>query len=138
MIRVVFDTNILISALVFGGPPEALLVAASSGAFPVYSSLILQSELLEVLGGRFAWEPPKLSELERRLGAMWTLVEPSEAITDCTDPDDNRVLECAVAAGASHIITGDAALLSLHPFRNVQIIRAAAFLAQRPWAEMEE
>jgi len=57
----------------------------------------------------------KLRELERRLGAMWTLVEPSEAVTDCTDPDDNRVLECAVESHASHIVTGDAALLTLHP-----------------------
>ncbi len=133
MIRVVFDTNILVSALLFGGPPEALLVAASSGAFPVYSSAILQDELFEVLGERFSWEPPKLRELGHRLSAMWTLVEPSAEVTDCPDPDDNRVLECALECRASHIVTGDGVLLALDPFRSVRIVRAASFLAERPW-----
>ena len=133
MIRVVFDTNILVSALLFGGPPEALLVAAANGAFPVYSSVALQTELLEVLAGRFSWDATRLRELERRLGAMWTLVEPTEEVTDCADPDDNRVLECALACGASHIVTGDALLLALDPFREIRIVRAALFLAERPW-----
>jgi putative PIN family toxin of toxin-antitoxin system len=133
VIRVVFDTNILVSALLFGGPPEALLVAASSGAFPVYSSAILQTELLEVLAESFSWEQPQLRELERRLGALWTLVQPTTEVTDCPDPDDNRVLECALTCEASHIITGDSVLLALDPFREIRIVRAARFLAERPW-----
>ena len=54
-------------------------------------------------------------------------------MTDCTDPDDNRVLECALASQATHIVTGDRDLLALDPFRNVRIVRAAKFIAERPW-----
>jgi putative PIN family toxin of toxin-antitoxin system len=133
VIRVVFDTNIFVSALVFGGPPEALLVAATSGAFQLYSSTPLLAELLEVLGGRFSWPAPRLRDLERRLARLWTLVEPSAELAACSDPDDNRVLECAVESRASYIITGDGALLRLDPFQDIRILRAASFLAEHPW-----
>jgi putative PIN family toxin of toxin-antitoxin system len=133
VIRVVFDTNILVSALNFGGPPGALLLAASAGAFPLFSSTVLQAELLEVLEMRFDWEPERLTGLQQRLARLWTLVEPSEIVTDCTDPDDNRVLECALASQATHIVTGDRDLLALDPFRTVRIVQAAKFLAERPW-----
>jgi putative PIN family toxin of toxin-antitoxin system len=133
VIRVAFDTNILVSALNFGGPPGALLLAASAGAFPLFSSTVLQAELLEVLEMRFDWEPERLTGLQQRLARLWTLVEPSEIVTDCTDPDDNRVLECALACQATHIVTGDRDLLALDPFRTVRIVQAAKFLAERPW-----
>lgn len=137
MIRVVFDTNILVSALNFGGPPGALLLAASAGAFPLYSSAVLEAELLEVLEERFDWDRARLLEVQRRLSGVWTLVEPPQALTDCADPDDNRVLECAAESGASHIVTGDRVLLALDPFRTIRIVRAAAFLAERPWDREE-
>jgi predicted nucleic acid-binding protein len=54
-------------------------------------------------------------------------------VTGCTDPDDNRVLECALASRATHIVTGDRDLLALDPFRTVRIVQAAKLLAERPW-----
>ena len=64
---------------------------------------------------RFDWEQERLTSLQQRLARLWTLVEPSEIVTDCTDPDDNRVLECAVASHATHIVTGDRELLAEEP-----------------------
>jgi hypothetical protein len=58
VIRVVFDTNLFVSALVFGGPPEELFMAATSGAFQLYSSTPLLADLLEVPGERFSWPAP--------------------------------------------------------------------------------
>lgn len=135
MIRVVFDTNILISALNFGGVPEALLLAAADGEFSLYSSPALRSELFEVLATeRFSWSEERLRELEHRL-AFWLLVDPSEEINACSDPDDNRVLECAIECRATHVVTGDGELLALDPFRGIRIVRAASFLAERPWRD---
>jgi len=54
-------------------------------------------------------------------GAEW--FKPLETISDCRDPKDNKFLECAVAANATHIITGDDDLLVIHPFRGIQIVR---------------
>lgn len=137
MIRVVFDTNIFVSALNYGGSPRALFLAACAGEFPLYSSSVLEAELLEVLEERFDWESSRLLEVQRRLSLIWTLVEPSATLTDCSDPDDNRVLECAIESGASYIVTGDRALLALDPFRGVRIVSPASFLAEHPWALAE-
>ncbi|MBX9781791.1 MAG: putative toxin-antitoxin system toxin component, PIN family [Chitinophagaceae bacterium] len=54
---------------------------------------------------------------------------PTEKITDCRDPKDNKFLELAVAANATCIITGDIDLLVLNPFRNIAILNAAVFVA---------
>jgi predicted nucleic acid-binding protein len=72
------------------------------------------------------------TEIRRRLERLCTVVEPTERITDCSDPDDNS-LECAVAAHAGYIVTGDHALLRLNPFRNIRILTAAQFLGRKPW-----
>ena len=72
-------------------------------------------------------------EIRKRLEKLCTVIEPTERITDCSDPDDNRVLECAVASKAGFIVTGDNALLRLNPFRNIQIVTAAQFLDGKPW-----
>lgn len=134
IIRVVFDTNVLVSAFVFGGAPQTLFLAAGGGAFPLYSSF-LKSELLEVLEERFAWEAGRLRELDRRLTALWTEVEPQIELADCSDSDDNRVLECAVTCGATHIATGDNALLKLDPFRGIRTLRPAVLVAEGPWLD---
>ena len=55
-------------------------------------------------------------------------IEATEKITVCRDADDNKFLEAAVSSNASCIITGDAALLELHPFRDISILTPAAFL----------
>ncbi len=61
--------------------------------------------------------------------AEW--IEPTIRITACRDPKDNKILELAVAGRATHIITGDADLLTLHPFQGVAIVTARDFLASR-------
>ena len=55
---------------------------------------------------------------------------PSERVTDCRDAKDNKYLELALAAGAGTIVTGDADLLVLHPWRGVRILQPAAYLAE--------
>lgn len=77
-------------------------------------------------------------EIQFRLARMCTVVEPVEEITTCPDPDDNRVLGCASAAKAACIVTGDNALLRLHPFRNISILTPAQFLEEEPWATEEQ
>jgi predicted nucleic acid-binding protein len=61
------------------------------------------------------------------------LLNRTNGLPTASDPDDDRVLECAVAAQAGFIVTGDNALLRLNPFRNVQIVTAAQFLDRKPW-----
>ena len=133
MIIVIFDTNVFISAFEFGGVPRDAFLLASAGLFHISTSTILLDELSRVLRDRFEYSAEKVAEIRQRLERLCTLIEPTERITDCSDPDDNRVLECAVTAEAGFIVTGDNALLRLNPFRNIQILTAAQFLGRKPW-----
>ncbi len=63
-----------------------------------------------------------------RDGAVW--FSPRERVTDCRDPKDDKYLELALAAGATTIVTGDADLLVLHPWRGVRVVRPAEYLAE--------
>jgi putative PIN family toxin of toxin-antitoxin system len=63
-----------------------------------------------------------------RRDAVW--FTPAERVTDCRDAKDNKYLELALAAGASAIVSGDADLLVLNPWRGVRILKPAGYLAE--------
>jgi putative PIN family toxin of toxin-antitoxin system len=133
VITVVFDTNIFISAFEFGGVPRDVFLLACAGLFDIRTSKPLLDELSRVLRERFEYPAEEVTEIRQRLERLCTVIEPTERITDCSDPDDNRVLECAIAAQAGYIVTGDRALLRLNPCRNIQILTAAQLLDRKPW-----
>jgi len=63
--------------------------------------------------------------------AHW--IRPQRTVIGCTDPDDNHVLECALEAQASCIITGDRHLLVLHPYHGINILTPRQFLDSKAW-----
>jgi putative PIN family toxin of toxin-antitoxin system len=124
------DTNIYISALEFGGLPLDVLTAARQRRIRLAISPPLREELSRVLREKFGWSDDRLQALTVRLSRFTTLVQPTRTIDAVPeDPDDNRVLECAVAAGSDYIVTGDAALLRLAEFEGIRIVRVADFMA---------
>jgi putative PIN family toxin of toxin-antitoxin system len=133
VIRAVFDTNVFISAVLFGGTPRALLVAAWEGLFQLSISQPILTEINRVLRSRFNYEASLLEELNREIGSLCEWTEPAERIRACRDPDDDQVLECAVSARAQYVITGDADLLELDPFRGIRILSPSAFWSLKPW-----
>jgi len=91
----------------------------------------LLSELLAVLArSEFALTVADLEQIRTFLLLHGTLVEPTSVLSVCRDPADNRVLECALAGGADVIVTGDRDLLTLHPFRDIDILTPRAFLTR--------
>lgn len=137
MTAVVFDTNIYISAFEFGGIPRQVFLLAAQREFDLWTSKPLLDELFRVLCDRFEYSHDMATEVRKRLEWLCLLAEPGDRIEDCTDPDDNRVLECAVAARAQYLVTGDRALLRLTPFRGCRILSAAQFLAERHWLQRQ-
>jgi uncharacterized protein len=112
--RVAPDSNILISALVFGGNPLQLLEMALDGGVSLFISDAILQETLRVLRDKFGFSEERLARAERYITACTTRVTPSTTIHAVKeDPDDNRVLECAKAAGCEYIVTGDLDLLRL-------------------------
>jgi putative PIN family toxin of toxin-antitoxin system len=124
------DSNIYISALVFAGRPLQFLDAARAGVFRLAVSDALLAEVHRVLRDKFQWPKEDLDEAAIALADFTVRVVPAQTIDAVPeDPDDNRVLECAVAAGSRYIVTGDAALLRLGEYEGVQIVRVADFMA---------
>jgi putative PIN family toxin of toxin-antitoxin system len=130
MLRVVLDTNVLVSHL-FGGTPRQVVSLWSGGLVVLCVSPGILAEYLSVLG-RFDAVTGKASELLGLLeeGGNLYLVEPQERLTAVpADPSDDMFLECAVAAQADVIVSGDQHLLELKSFRGIPIVGPAEFLA---------
>ena len=89
----------------------------------------LLGEVRRILRDKFGWSKEALDEAAASIGDFTRLIHPTETIDAVTaDPDDNRVLECAVAAGSRFIVTGDSGLLRLGSYRGIQILRVADFM----------
>ena len=127
--RVVFDSNIYISALTLpGGAADLALGAALDGRFTVLLSQPLLGEVLGVLGRKFSRDRDELARLALFLSELAEHVSPRTSVRVLTDEPDNRVLECAVAGNAQMIVTGDRAMLRLGVFEGIQIISLRRFL----------
>jgi putative PIN family toxin of toxin-antitoxin system len=114
MTRVVLDTNVYISALMFGGLPGSLLDLAFLRAFTLIISPALLDELDEKLQAKFEMTIEDAAFLRARLRKIAQVVEPKQSLTVIAeDTDDNRVLECAVEGHADVILSGDRHLLKL-------------------------
>jgi putative PIN family toxin of toxin-antitoxin system len=131
-LRVVADTNVLVSALIFpGGPPEAFYRLALEGRVNLVTSRPLLTELGRVLTQKFGWEPELAEPAVGQLIRLAEVVDPDEAISDIeADPADNRVLEAAAAGNAAVIVSGDQHLLELGSWRGVPIQSPSMFVAE--------
>jgi putative PIN family toxin of toxin-antitoxin system len=129
LIGVTADTNIYISALNFGGLPRQFLSLAIRGRFELAVYPPIQAEIDRVLRERFLWTVEAADEQAVRLLRIARLVHPCQAIDAVPDdPDDNRILECAMTARSNYIVSGDKHLLRLGSYGGIAIIKVAEFL----------
>jgi len=127
--KVVFDTNILVSALVFpGGRAEAALLRIIEEHDQLLLSKPILDELLGVLARKFSRDAEELARIAVFLSELALTVRPRQKLRVVVDDPDNRVLECALAGRADAIVTGDSALLELGAFRGVRVISLRAYL----------
>lgn len=127
--RVVADTNVYVSAIVFGGKPQAILDLAEDGEIELLISDDILAETTRILRDKFYRTPEQLALDVIALEAVTTRAQPLEKIDAVPgDPTDNKILECAVASGSDVIVSGDAHLLDLKEFRGIKIQRPTDFL----------
>lgn len=131
--RIVTDTNVVVSGLLWLGNPGRLLEAAAYGRVTLYTSPVLVAELRSTLSyARLAKYIQRsglaLDELLTRYLNVAIIVEPDTLPQAVRDPDDDHVLACALAAQADLITTGDADLLDLKVFESIPIVTPAEAL----------
>jgi putative PIN family toxin of toxin-antitoxin system len=130
-LRFVFDTNVLVSALLLpdSNPRKALDLALQKGR--VLLSYPVLGELYDVLGRKHLQRYLDEDDIQTFLAALtraaeW--VDINVRVTACRDAKDDKFLELAVSGQATHIVTGDSDLLALHPFQGIEVISPATFL----------
>jgi putative PIN family toxin of toxin-antitoxin system len=129
MIRVVVDTNVIVSALVFGGVPRGVLELAEAGQCQLFYSAAIQTEVCRVLAEKFDWPQAMIDEVLQVVWGIGKVVAPRITLNAVpADPDDNRILECAVAARAQVVVSGDRHLLDLRDYRSIPIVTPRQFL----------
>lgn len=127
--RVVFDTNILIAALVFpGGRGDAALQRIIHQIDELVLSRPILDELLDVLGRKFARDAEELAHVAVYVAGLSTMVKPGRRLKAVKDEPDNRIIECAVAGLANAIVTGDKALLALKAYKGTRVISLNSYL----------
>ena len=130
--RVVLDTNVIVSGLNFPGNERVVLELALRGRFELWLSPFVLDETGGVLVRKFGWSEERTSQALRLLEEAATVIEPSRR------PDiiegghaDNRILECAVEASADYLVTGDRRhLLPLREHHGARIVNAPRFLSE--------
>jgi len=138
-VRLVLDTNSVVSGLLWKGPPHLLLDAARDDwNLRLYSSSRLLAELTDVLGRRklsaavsAAGQSPE-GLMQRYLAVVRSVVPVQIEPVVIADPDDDQVLACAVAAAAELIVSGDSDLLDLGIYQGIPIVTAAEALPRLP------
>ena len=128
--RVVFDTNILFSAIGWLGNPHQCVQAARQGKCKSLTCEAILAELSEKLRFKRGLDAQKTTEITEELRSFSAIVViPGTLKAVAADPDDDPVLECAVVGQAQYLVSGDRHLLALGSFQTIRIIKAAEFLA---------
>lgn len=128
--KIVIDTNVVISAVFFGGTPQKILEAVKSGKILAYATPEILTEYKEIIQemidrkqGNFSAD--KFSLFTDKIHMIEDENVNIEAI--CRDPDDDKFIACAVAGDAQYIVSGDKDLLCIEEHKNIKIINAGDF-----------
>jgi uncharacterized protein len=133
-VRLVLDTNVVVSAIIWGGMPYQLLQAAAAGTADLYTSPVLIEELRGVLArdhlvSRLVHQRRNLDEAVEFYARFCQMVEPVDVPRIVpNDPDDDHVVAAAVAARAHLIVSGDKHLLNLKDRIAIPVLKAGEAL----------
>lgn len=130
MLKAVFDTNMLFSATGWRGSPYQCLALARQNKITLVLCNEILAEYYEKLQTKLGMDPEQATHAVAEILACATLTNiKNELHVVAADPDDDKIIECAVAGGAEYIVTGDRHLLSMKEYKGIPVIRANEFLA---------
>ena len=126
--RIVVDTNVIISGVFFGGAPGEILKAIVSNKVTACASKQIVEEYIEIVNEMISRKQGKLnSDILLMLIESLEMIKPKIHVKISRDPDDDKFIECAKDAGALYIVSGDKDLLVIKQYENIKIITAKEF-----------
>lgn len=130
MLKVVLDTNVIVSGLNFQTSNTAkILIMVASGEIANFTSRPILNETRRILADKFFWTREEVDAAEVWLKTFSKYVKPKSRISVIADDPDNRILECAVEGQTDFIISGDHHLTDLENYQGIKIVDPATFLA---------
>lgn len=131
--HVVLDTNILISAAILPNSASRKAFDFAAQQFQIASSKEILEELIAVIDrphfDKYFHSANTRFDFLMLIARVSEYFQPQMTITDCRDPDDNKILELAIDINAKIIVSGDDDLLVLHPYKGINIIKPQEFLS---------
>lgn len=128
--KIVIDTNVLMSAIFFGGKPESVIRSVIDGKFAAYASQAIIDEYSDTA----EYLDTKTKKVRRTdLSSFFQhihIIDTSSRIEVCRDPDDNKFLECAIDCDCLYIVSGDKDLLTIGKYEGVRIVTVSEFLSE--------
>lgn len=126
MIKVVLDSNVYISAILFGGKAEKIRNLTKEGALEVFVSEAILVEIGDVLKKKFRWQNWQIVQVIDDIREFSTLVFPQKIVRVIKEDEaDNRIVECALEGKVKYIVSGDKHLLSLKEHQEIMILSPA-------------
>ncbi len=128
-LRVVFDTNIYISAVMFGGNSGKTYLMALTGKFTLFTFPEIIKEINNCLTCKFLWDPEKAQDYIEQIERVAHIINITDNVKGvCRDPKDDHILSLGIKANANYIVSGDIDLLTLEEFENIKIVNTSTFL----------
>ncbi len=127
--KVVIDTNVVASAIFFGGKPKEIIDSLMKNEIMAYASTQIIEEYIETvdyLKDKFPGKKPKTPLIE--IEAKCKIVDVQSKVDVCRDPDDNKFIECALDSECYYIVSRDKDLLTVEEYEGVQIVTVTDFL----------
>ena len=130
-LRIVLDTNVIISGILFGGIPRSILDMLISGQHDFFLSMPIIEEIRKVLNRpKFGFDNGNALLVVEELHSLCAIVKPSKSINFIIDdPADNKILECAIEPDAEIIISGGSHLLSVGSCKGIKILSPRQFIS---------
>lgn len=127
MLKVVIDTNVFISGIVFGGTPRKIIDAWITKQYIFCLSPELKAKILIKLEKKFSLPQEAMSKIKEALDTYSQKYIPIQKVTLCKDPQDNFLLELAEEAKADYLVSGDKLVLAMKDYKNTKIISPREF-----------
>lgn len=128
--KVVLDTNVYLSGIIFGGNSRHILVLAVEGKLTIISSAAILLEISDKLKNKFHWNKEQIIVTIKSIAKLSEVVTPKKKLQIVKkDKDDNKIIEAAVETNVDFIITGDKHLLEINKYLDIRIVSPSQFLS---------